>query len=118
MFGECNDINSNHLERFTEAVTLPNGTVVDAGCQAEKKEWVSRRKTVPTPEISTSRITSPHGAVLRILCGTRPHLPFLSAGFSYSRGFYAQSEESSFVAVIAMVASSLLRTRQWSPITS
>lgn len=49
------DINNNHLESFTEIVTLHNDTAVDAGCQAGKRESVSRRRTIPTPEISISK---------------------------------------------------------------
>lgn len=41
------DINNNHLESFTEIVTLHNGTAVDAGCQAGKRESVSRRRQFP-----------------------------------------------------------------------
>lgn len=64
------------------------------------------------------RIICPHSTVLRILPGDRLHLPFLSVGFSYLSWFYIQSEESSFIAIIAIIAFSLLRSRQWLPIAS
>lgn len=38
---KCNDINNNHRKSFTEVETLHNGTAVDVGCQAEKRECVS-----------------------------------------------------------------------------
>lgn len=64
------------------------------------------------------RIICPHSTVLRILSGDRLHLPFLSAGFSYLSWFYIQSEESSFIAIIAIIAFSFQRSRQWLPIAS
>lgn len=87
--------------------------------QGRERVWAGGDNSHPRNQHKQSHgIMSPPGTVLRILRGTGLHLPFLSAGFFYSPLFYLQSEESSFVAVIAIIAFSLLRARQWFPIAS
>lgn len=99
-----------------------DGFVVDVEpAVRQRREGGEKREENSHPRnqcIRTHRIMCPHSTVLRTLSGDRFHLPFLSAGFSYSSCFYIQSEESSFFAIIAIIAFPFLRSRQWLPIAS
>lgn len=107
--GKCSDDNDNQLHSFV--MVFPG---------REERVPRSGGNQISMPGISICEATeqfSPwHGSGRTVWRGL--HLPFLSTGLSFSSWFHTPSEESSFVAVIAILASSLLRTRQWLPIAS